>query len=600
MHATEGGPLLSACLIVKDEMEFLPACIASLRGLADEVVIYDTGSTDGTIEAARAMGAIVIEGHWDDDFARARNASLAACRGRWVVHIDADETIEDTDQVAAPMRDYLRRNTRFECVAVNLHNLEGSREAYVRNVQGSLVSRFMRRTRCHWVGEIHEQPMARPGYPTAQYVASDILRFLHAGYLPEVMAERGKHERNARIAQAAVASADFPDAGKRRFDLGRSLTLVRRHAEAMAHFEAAATLSDNPVFQRSALEFGAQTLLELGRFEEALEWAGRLADRAPEMGVAQLLAARAHMALGDVDAALDLVEGLTDYNDRYSNNPPDGVAVFKAMGLLRSGRPDEAAATSLEALQLNVLSPGAWPILAAAFDADGATTAGDVTRATTLVTSDRLTAVLAHVLHAAPRGGDRIAEDLWVRFGGATAVLAYASDLAPKLDLERAGVWAARLRAAGLAACCPLLAIAASPTRPAAERIRAALLAVASFDDDGGRDAVEAAAGELDDDDVTAVAAEVLALAPQLADSFIVGAATSPVRALALVAPLLDDEHPAEAVAVAGFVAALEGAEGADEAVAALDPVTVRRLAEAAEAQGRHDVVALTQVGARA
>ncbi|HVN13043.1 MAG TPA: glycosyltransferase, partial [Kineosporiaceae bacterium] len=51
--AARVGPLLSAALIVKDEEENLPACLASLSGLVDEVVVYDTGSTDRTVEIAR-------------------------------------------------------------------------------------------------------------------------------------------------------------------------------------------------------------------------------------------------------------------------------------------------------------------------------------------------------------------------------------------------------------------------------------------------------------------------------------------------------------------------------------------------------------------
>ena len=73
--------VLSVCLIVKDEEQLLPSCLESIADLADEIVVYDTGSTDRTIELARAAGARVIEGYWDESFARARNAALAA--GAW-------------------------------------------------------------------------------------------------------------------------------------------------------------------------------------------------------------------------------------------------------------------------------------------------------------------------------------------------------------------------------------------------------------------------------------------------------------------------------------------------------------------------------------
>jgi hypothetical protein len=64
---------------------------------ADEVVIVDTGSTDGTIALAEAAGAKVYHGPafaWRDDFAFSRNQSLARCTGDWVAIIDADEFLE--------------------------------------------------------------------------------------------------------------------------------------------------------------------------------------------------------------------------------------------------------------------------------------------------------------------------------------------------------------------------------------------------------------------------------------------------------------------------------------------------------------------------
>ena len=74
--------LVSACLIVKDEEHNLPSCLGALNGIADEVVIYDTGSSDGTIALAEDSGATVVRGYWDDDFGRARAARFIAARMR--------------------------------------------------------------------------------------------------------------------------------------------------------------------------------------------------------------------------------------------------------------------------------------------------------------------------------------------------------------------------------------------------------------------------------------------------------------------------------------------------------------------------------------
>ena len=69
-------------MIVRDEEKNLPACLDSVRGLFDEMVVVDTGSVDRTREIAREYGAKVFEFPWIDDFAAARNAALGARHGR--------------------------------------------------------------------------------------------------------------------------------------------------------------------------------------------------------------------------------------------------------------------------------------------------------------------------------------------------------------------------------------------------------------------------------------------------------------------------------------------------------------------------------------
>jgi tetratricopeptide (TPR) repeat protein len=87
-------PLLSAAMIVRDEAEHLGDCLASLEGVADEVVVVDTGSSDGSAALAHSFGALVHHEEWTDDFSRARNAALDRASGRWILYIDADERLQ--------------------------------------------------------------------------------------------------------------------------------------------------------------------------------------------------------------------------------------------------------------------------------------------------------------------------------------------------------------------------------------------------------------------------------------------------------------------------------------------------------------------------
>ena len=86
-------PSISLCMIVKDEEQYLPQCLASVKNLVDEIVIVDTGSTDNTKEIAKAAGAKVFDFAWQNDFSTARNFSLSQATKEWILVMDADETL---------------------------------------------------------------------------------------------------------------------------------------------------------------------------------------------------------------------------------------------------------------------------------------------------------------------------------------------------------------------------------------------------------------------------------------------------------------------------------------------------------------------------
>ena len=85
--------MLSACMIVRDEERYLGACLRSLRDVADEVVIVDTGSVDRSVEIARDHGATVHVRRWEEDFSYHRNQSLDLAHGDWALVIDGDEEL---------------------------------------------------------------------------------------------------------------------------------------------------------------------------------------------------------------------------------------------------------------------------------------------------------------------------------------------------------------------------------------------------------------------------------------------------------------------------------------------------------------------------
>ena len=112
-------PLLSACLIVKNEARYLDTCLRSLAGLVDEVVVVDTGSTDTSKRIAKKRGARLFDFEWIDDFAAARNHALDHARGEWILYIDADERVRPTS--ASRLREQLSSSAHV-AYYVRLHS----------------------------------------------------------------------------------------------------------------------------------------------------------------------------------------------------------------------------------------------------------------------------------------------------------------------------------------------------------------------------------------------------------------------------------------------------------------------------------------------
>jgi glycosyltransferase involved in cell wall biosynthesis len=92
--------MLSALVVARNEERQLAACLESLH-FADEIVVLLDRTTDRSAEIAQGCGARVVEGAWPLEGER-RTAGVAACRGDWVIEVDADERV--TPGLAAEVR----------------------------------------------------------------------------------------------------------------------------------------------------------------------------------------------------------------------------------------------------------------------------------------------------------------------------------------------------------------------------------------------------------------------------------------------------------------------------------------------------------------
>ena len=91
---------VSLCMIVKNEEDVLERCLESAAGLADEIIIVDTGSIDRTQEIAARFTDRIFDFPWQDDFSAARNESFSHASMDYCLWLDADDLLLEEDQTA--------------------------------------------------------------------------------------------------------------------------------------------------------------------------------------------------------------------------------------------------------------------------------------------------------------------------------------------------------------------------------------------------------------------------------------------------------------------------------------------------------------------
>jgi len=198
----ENRATVSACMIVKNEEEFLPNCLESIRSWVDEIIVVDTGSTDRTVEIAQSYGAKVFHQAWEGDFSKARNFSLAQATKEWIFIIDADEEFVAED---IPLIRQVMAQNQFRLVSINVYNV--NRET--GDVTSFLPSyRLYRRDAgFYYDGIVHNQLKYAPDEAALRVG----VRLKHYGYSlsPERMKQKLARSRSL-LEQQIAANPDDP------------------------------------------------------------------------------------------------------------------------------------------------------------------------------------------------------------------------------------------------------------------------------------------------------------------------------------------------------------------------------------------------------
>jgi hypothetical protein len=310
-EATE--PLLSGCLIARDAGPGMAVCLASLRDLVDEVVVHDTGSVDATVSESRRAGAWVVEGVWDDDFGAARNVALDHAHGRWVLSVDADETVRAD---APALRDWLSTapDLAFLVRVENLVTDEGAGYDYT-------TVKLFRREGARWRGRVHERVEHLDlGSHELRVVPPELLVLEHSGYA-DAAALRRKGERNLRLADLELkdvirtVGVTPGEVAVAALNVGRSSIGAGHRQRAVDAFEAVRELVGSGPVWNEATDYLARVLLGAGEAQLALVLGEQLRRAGVSRDYCRWLTAQGLAQAGDPAGALVQLEGLDDIVD---------------------------------------------------------------------------------------------------------------------------------------------------------------------------------------------------------------------------------------------------------------------------------------------
>jgi len=181
--------LLSIGMIVKNEEKYLHDCLTGLQPILEQVhselIIYDTGSTDTTVEIAKKFTDKVYHCEWRGDFAWARNHTVDRAIGKWYMFVDADEVFEDTKDLIRFFN--TEEYKQYECACLRMRSV-------VQSATDNIffpTRLFKLRKGLRFVGKIHEY---MPGKPPMKRLSSFINHYGYGQETEEIIAQ--KKERN--------------------------------------------------------------------------------------------------------------------------------------------------------------------------------------------------------------------------------------------------------------------------------------------------------------------------------------------------------------------------------------------------------------------
>jgi tetratricopeptide (TPR) repeat protein len=350
---------LSVCMIVKDEAAHLAKCLKSVKPVADEIIVVDTGSTDHSKDIAEIFGAQVFDFQWVDDFAKAKNFAVSRASGEWILSLDADEVISplDYDALRKLVGKASRRAVAYSIVTRNYMNRMNAvgwmpndgkykdQEAGYGWFPSEKVRLFPNKAHIRFeypVHELVEASLKRAGIP----VIKCSIPVHHYGKLDE-RNSAVKGERYYQIGIKKLAEMEHSVGAIR--ELAVQAANLKKFDEAVTLWRKIAILQ--PETADAFVNMGT-AYWHLGKFREALESAEKAIELAPDMKEAHFNYSLILLHLGQAGAAIPVLESI------LAGFPEYLLARFLLVAALCCAEQSQKGAQELDNLKQSRLGAG--------------------------------------------------------------------------------------------------------------------------------------------------------------------------------------------------------------------------------------------------
>ena len=310
-------PKLTLSMIVKNEEQNLPNCLNSVKDIADEIVIVDTGSFDSSKEIAKKFNAKIYDFEWVNDFSSARNFALSKSSGEWILYLDADEWLEEKSRNELLRIIQSDKKSAVKCTVNSFDDFNNSPVSmrYTRLFTNDPAVKFE--------GKVHEQIDRSLQILNYENIESNII-INHSGYNVPKEQLREKAIRNLAMLFEEYAETENPYYA---YQIANSYVIIGEREIAEEYYKTA--LTNNSLeheYKIIALTNLAGNELEKLNFVEAKNYIEQGVLLNPSDPNFYFTAAQVYAKLDDYKITLDYLK-----RSYYFNNPPASETEFKLL-----------------------------------------------------------------------------------------------------------------------------------------------------------------------------------------------------------------------------------------------------------------------------